>query len=304
MRAVRKSMRRSERRAFSDESLAVAVAHWPRPRPSPYRPRVRFSKLSACLAVSIGCAVPDAGAESAERWPAPFGGHWNAQVTAASDYAYAGISNTQLQPALQVGLDYASPLLLPLGPPLWLYVTGFGSNVQFPGLAPGVEIDVAGGVKLNSNDRKLAVDLGYLRYLYPYYPADGSYEYGEAQLKVDYDFGPVAASGRLRWSPNSFGNSGQSWNKRVLVSTRLPFLPLPDGLKLKLYGSLGNFWVEKPAQYGIPGNDYWFWQIGLVTSVWGLDVTVAYTDTSIDYAGCGNTNYCAGRIFASVTKAF
>jgi hypothetical protein len=28
------------------------------------------------------------------------------------------------------------------------------------------------------------------------------------------------------------------------------------------------------------------------------------TATNIDYAGCGNTNYCAGRVFVSVTKAF
>jgi uncharacterized protein (TIGR02001 family) len=250
------------------------------------------------------CAGNAADAQPSERWPAPFGGRWNATFTIASDYAYAGISNTQLQPAVQFGLDYSSPLLLPLGPPLWLYGTGFGSNVQFPGLQPGVEIDVAGGVKVNSNDRKLAIDLGYLRYLYPYYPAQGGYEYGEVQLRVDYDFGPVFVSGRLRWSPNAFGNSGTSWNKRGLVSAPLSFLTLPWDAKMKVYGSLGNFWVEKPQQYGIPGNDYWFWQIGLVTSVWGLDVTIAYTDTNIDYVGCGYTNYCSARLFASVTKAF
>jgi uncharacterized protein (TIGR02001 family) len=252
------------------------------------------------------CATAGAQAdgEKPDRWPAPFGGHWNAQFTIASDYAYAGISNTQLQPAFQVGLDYSSPLLLPMGPPLWVYVTGFGSNVQFPGLAPGVEIDVASGVKLNSDDRKFALDIGYIRYLYPYYPASGGYDYGEVQVRADYDFGPVYVSGRLRWSPNSFGSSGTSWNKRGLVSVPLSFLPLPSDVKLKAYASLGNFWVEKPAQYGIPGNDYWFWQIGVVTSVWGLDFTFAYTDSSIDYAGCGYTHYCDGRAFLSVTKAF
>ncbi len=31
---------------------------------------------------------------------------------------------------------------------------------------------------------------------------------------------------------------------------------------------------------------------------------VAYTDTSIDPAGCAYTSYCSGRVFMSVTKAF
>ena len=40
------------------------------------------------------------------------------------------------------------------------------------------------------------------------------------------------------------------------------------------------------------------------TTAYGLDFNVAYTDTSIEPAGCGNTNYCAGRFFVSVTKVF
>jgi len=258
--------------------------------------------LAACALAGI-LPAPALHAEP-ERWAGPFGGYWNAQFTIASDYSYAGISNTQLQPAFQVGLDYSSPMLLKDGPPLWLWFTGFASNVQFPGLGPGVEIDATGGLKLNLLDRRLAIELGYLRYLYPDYPASGGYEYGEVELKVDYDFGPVFVSGRLRWSPDSFGHAGQSWNKRALVSVPLSFLPLPADVKLKAYGSLGNFWVEKPANYGIPGSDYWYWQLGVVTTVWGLDFTFAYTDTNIDYAGCGNTHYCSGRAFLSLTKVF
>jgi hypothetical protein len=56
--------------------------------------------------------------------------------------------------------------------------------------------------------------------------------------------------------------------------------------------------------YGIPSPDYWYWQLGLVTSACGFDVTVAYTDTSIEPAGCGNTSSCSRRVFVSVTKAF
>jgi uncharacterized protein (TIGR02001 family) len=259
---------------------------------------------AACFAALFVGSSAAAEEKSPDRWPGPFGGRWNAQFTIASDYSYAGISNTQLKPAVQVGLDYSSPLLLSEGPPLWLYVTGFGSNVQFAGLPPGVEIDIASGVKINSNDRKLAIDVGYQRYLYPAYPATFGAEYGEVQGRLDYDFGPIFLSGRLRWSPDNFAHSGQSWNKRLLASAPLSFLPVPESVKLKAYVSLGNFWVEKPANYGIAGNDYWYWQFGLVTSAWGLDFTLAYTDTNLDYTGCGNTPYCSGRVFLSLTKAF
>ena len=50
--------------------------------------------------------------------------------------------------------------------------------------------------------------------------------------------------------------------------------------------------------------DYWYWQLGLVTSVWGLDITLAYTDTNIETSGCGFTHACEGRFFASITKVF
>ena len=36
----------------------------------------------------------------------------------------------------------------------------------------------------------------------------------------------------------------------------------------------------------------------------GDEVMAAYTDTSIDPQGCAFTNYCSGRVFVSVTKAF
>ncbi|HTE37738.1 MAG TPA: hypothetical protein VK630_14445, partial [Reyranella sp.] len=73
---------------------------------------------------------------------------------------------------------------------------------------------------------------------------------------------------------------------------------------MRVYGTLGDFWGEKPEAVGLPAHDYLYWQIGLVTSVWGLDVTVAYTDTDIAPVGCGNTRLCEGRAFFSVTKVF
>lgn len=239
-----------------------------------------------------------------ERWHGPFGGQFHVNFTVASDFAKSGISATQNQPAFQVGADWHSPYLLQNGPPLRLYVAGLGSNVSFANVGAGEEIDLAAGLKLGLLERRLTIDLGYIRYLYPSYAANLGFEYGEFSLKADYDFGPLTVSGRLRYSPDTINHAGHTWEKRALISVPIDFLPLPDGLKLKAYGSLGTTWVEKPQILQLTDNAYWFWQIGLVTSYWGLDLTLAYTDTTIEADGCGFTHACEGRFFASITKVF
>jgi uncharacterized protein (TIGR02001 family) len=242
-------------------------------------------------------------ADDSERWRAPFGGAFSAYVTVASDYSFAGISQTKRGPAFQMGLDYKTAEVS-ANVPLWIYLTVWGSNIDFPTTGSGVEIDLLGGLKFLAFDKKLSVDFGYIRYFYPGIPAELGYEYGEMNLNVGYDFGLATLAGRVRFSPHSFGDSGNSWNKRALLSVPLPFLHFSETVSFKAYGSLGNFQVERFLAYGIPSSDYWYWQVGLVTTAYGLDFNLAYTDTSIDPSGCGNTNYCAGRVFVSVTKVF
>jgi len=237
-----------------------------------------------------------------ERWHAPFGGSFSANFTATTDYSYAGISQTQLGPALQAGLDYVGPRLAD-DFPVWLYATAWGSTINFPTTGPGVEIDISAGVKFHAFNERLSVDLGYIRYAYPGIDAALGYDYGEINLNVGWDFGVATVAGRLRYSPNSFANSGVSWNKRGLVSVPLDFLRLWE-IRFKSYASVGNIWVEKFLNYGIPDSDYWYWQIGAVASVRGFDLTIAYTATDIDRVSCGNTNYCSGRLFVSLTKTF
>lgn len=263
---------------------------------------MRRAATLACVLLGAGAMCWGARAEEPERWHGPFGGVFNANVTIASDYAQNGISNTQLQPAFQAAIDYHTPEFS-AAVPAWLYATLFGSTVNFPMYGPGAELDAIGGVKLKVLDRKLSFDVGYIRYTYPDVPASASFNYGEFNFAVGYDFGWASLTGRLRFSPDSLGDSGHSWNKRALLSVPLGFIG-NDTFSFRAYGSLGNFWVDRFAQYGLPTQDYWYWQIGLVTSAWGLDMTLAYTDTSIEPEGCGNTRYCAGRAFVSITKTF
>ena len=273
--------------------------HVPRGLPS-LRDLLCVCWILACWAF---CGSGAVHAEEAEQWKAPFGGSFSAYFTIASDYSFAGISQTKNGFAFQPGLDYKTAEVSD-SVPLWLYLTAWGSNIDFPTTGPGIEIDLSGGVKFLAFKRKLSFDFGYIRYLYPGVPLDLAYDYGELNLNVGYDFGVATLSGRIRYSPHSFGDSGNSWNRRALLSVPLPFLAFSENVSFKAYGSLGNFAVERFLAYGIPSGDYWYWQVGVITKIYGLDVNVAYTDTSIEPAGCGNTNYCSGRVFVGVTKAF
>ena len=179
----------------------------------------------------------------------------------------------------------------------------WGSNVNFVGVGPGLELDFIGGGKLLVLERKLKFDLSYTRYTYPDLPASFELGYGEIGLDIDYDFEWAQVSSRVRFSPNNSGGSGNTWNKRLRVGVPLDFLKkLADDVSLSAYGTLGNYWIENPPRFGVDRNEYWYWQLGIVTSVWGLDVNLAYTATT-----CLRVPRDAGlrgRFLAAITKTF
>jgi uncharacterized protein (TIGR02001 family) len=265
-----------------------------------------FAPFAGAAALATLCALPALADPPAPRWNGPFGGEFHASFTVATDYAQSGISNTQNKPAFQAQIDWHSPYLLANGPPLRVFGTASLTNVDFPDVGPGEEIALGSGVKLDFLDKRMKLELGYIRYLYPSYPAELGEAWGEWSAKLTYNFGPLIAEARVRYSPDTVLHGGKSWNKRGLVTVPLDFLPLPDGLRLKVYGSLGNVWIEKAEVFELPRNDWWYWQAGLVVSAvpLGVDITFAYTDTNIESEHCGFTRACEGRFFMSVTKVF
>lgn len=250
-----------------------------------------------------GSVAAQDGDKAANRWNAPFGGSFSANFTLASEYNYAGISNTMGQPAYQFGMGYSTPHLFD-GPPTWIHLYGWSSNVRYPAVGEAFEVDLGASVKTLLIDGRLKLDAGYVRYLYPGTPVELGYEYSELTFTAEYDFGPFYVSARIRHSDNFFGQSGRSWNKRARVGVPLDFLPFPKRLSMELYGSVGNFWVENFVRDGLPGNEYNYWQFGLTTMALGLEFHVAYVGTSISYEGCAYTNYCSDRVFFSVSKSF
>lgn len=252
--------------------------------------------------LSCAIATTSAGAQEAEKWKGPFGGTFNANFTVTSDYSYAGVSASGRNPAFQMGLDYRTPDLIERFP-FWIYLSGWGSNTTLVA-GQGVEFDTTAGVKALFFDRKLKLDLSYLRVSYPGFLGSLGYDYGAVVLNVDYDIDWATLSGRVLYSPNSFGNGGMTWNKRGMISAPLPFLNFDDRFTFRSYVAVGNYSAENPVPYGVSVSNYWYWQFGFVTSAFGLDMTIAYTGTNLSRQECNYTNYCSSRVFVSLTKVF
>ena len=148
------------------------------------------------------------------------------------------------------------------------YVGAWGSNVYFGNTNPTVaEIDLIAGLRLKALDDKLTVDLGYIRYNYLGAPSDLFYDFNEFGLVLGYDFGVAQLQGAVRYSPNFFANSGIAWYKWAQLTVPLPFINFNENVAFKLFGTIGNQYVERFANYGIGYNNYWDWQIGLTANV-------------------------------------
>lgn len=233
---------------------------------------------------------------AATPWKGPFGGTWTATFTIANDYIYRGASYNQGYLTYQASATYETAQFSDKVP-LTAYVGGWGSNVSFGNNDPTfAEIDVSAGFRLKALNEKLTFDLGYICYNFLGAPASLSYNYNEIGLIVGYDFGVAQLSGSVRYSPNFFANSGTAWYKWGQVVVPLSFINLDKKVSFKLFGTLGNQYIQRFVNYGISSDNYWDWQVGLGSSVWGFDVTLAYVDANLP----GNN----GVLIATLSKTF
>jgi len=122
-----------------------------------------MKKTVLAIAAAVAATVLPAIAQ-AEEAASPL----SFNIGAVTDYRYRGISQSRLKPALQGGLDYASPS--------GFYVGAWGSTIKWIKDAgeiadvdvgsANVEIDLYGGYK-GEIQKDLSYDVGLLQYVYP-----------------------------------------------------------------------------------------------------------------------------------------
>ena len=240
-------------------------------------------------------AAPEKAAPEKEVWKGPFGGTFTAGFAVLNDYSYRGISQTQRDVAVQASSEKI---------PLSAYVGVWGSNVNFPGTGASVELDLTAGFRLKALDDKLTFDLGYIRYNYLGAPENLYLDFNEFGLVAGYDFGFAQLQAAVRYSPNFFANSGNAWYKWGQVTVPLPFLYVNENVSFKVFGSVGNQSVERYTNYGIPNDNYWDWQAGVVVNLYGFDLSAVYTGTNLSVQDCLGTQNCASRVIIGISKSF
>lgn len=168
-----------------------------------------------------------------------------------SDYDFRGISQTAEDPGFQLGAT-------------WSHESGFyagvwGSNVDFGGSSPDVEVDVFAGFAGGDAEESFGYDIGIVTYNYPN-AAAGNYTEIYAGLSKSF------FSGKLWYSPSIGGET--AWYAEANGA-----FPLPYEISFNVHAgySFGTYWDN---------IEYFDWSAGFSRSFGPLDAYVKYVDGS------------------------
>ncbi len=232
-------------------------------------------RLSAALYSGIVCfgACPAAAAHELHGY-----------VTLASDYVFRGISQANGNPTVQGGLDYAHPS--------GIFAGIFAAGVDFPDRA------------LGENQRQTELDayVGYSRavgsdwvwdvsLLHYDYPDSGDFDYAYEEFAVNLHYRDVARFGATI-SDNAIGGRTTGWTAEVELRR-------PLGTRARLSGSLGHYAFRR-----VDWRDYFYWDLGVSTTVGLLTFDLRYFDTSSEAASFAGTALTRARLVASLSVGF
>lgn len=207
----------------------------------------------------------------------------SANMALTTDYVFRGISQSNEEATVQAGIDWSHP-------ETGLYLGVWGSGVDFTDAS--AEFDFYGGVAGEYDG--LSWDLGTIYYMYPGADDSLNYDFWELAAAVGYDFDILQASLSLNYSPEYFGDSGDSYYLAAYTTVPLPY-------NLTLSGHAGHQWIEDNAAFGT--DDYTDWSLGLGTTVEGFDLSLTYHDTDLSEPDeCADG--CGARLVFSISKSF
>lgn len=166
-----------------------------------------------------------------------------------SDYLFRGITQSNEEPALQGGLEYAHES--------GFYAGTWGSSISWlsdadPGVSSQVEIDGYAGWRGSFGDSGVGFDVGALTYWYPgdYPPGFTDPDTTEVYLGIGY--GPFTAK-YSHAVTDLFGLPDSAGSSALDLSANWEFVP-----SWTLGAAVGKQWAE-----GYDGADYAYWKVGV-----------------------------------------
>jgi uncharacterized protein (TIGR02001 family) len=230
-----------------------------------------------------------------------------ANVSVTNDYRYRGISQSNFQPAVQGGFDYAHES--------GFYIGNWNSSISWisdanPGVSAPVEMDFYAGFKKDLIAEGFASDIGVLQY---YYPMNGgpvlatSPNTTEIYAAQNFTAGPVNGFVKFSYAVTTlfgfYGSTGSNYSDLTL------------NYDTGIWGITANAHV---GYQSIAGNNasgasngslysYTDWKLGLTKDLGaGLSLSAAYVDTN---ANSNNWSYNGKNLggatgIVTLTKAF
>lgn len=239
-----------------------------------------LKKLTTLALSTTLCTL--SGVAAAETVESPLG-NFDVSMTAtlASDYIWRGQSQTAGEAAIQGSLDVAHES--------GLYAGVWASNVDdaaFPGNTSGadIEVDYYIGYGYGFTD-DISVDLQLAKYTYPQASQWNGYEVIPSITAYGFTLGH-------KYGVETGVHPTYTW---VGYDYELPY-------EITLSASYGL--TDQKAG----GEDYNDWSVGVGKTIFGLGVSLTYTDTDTESEVCaatyGKDDYCDSNLTVAVSKSF
>ena len=279
-----------------------------------------LSAAAVALLSSVAMQSAFAADEPAEAAPEP--SPVTANVSVTNDYRYRGITQSNYQPAVQGGFDYAHESGLYIGN--WNSTINWIANSTNNQTRAPIEMDFYGGFKKELIAEGFASDFGVLQYYYP--QSGGNYNSAivnpnttELYVAQNFTFGPITGFVKVNYSlTNIFG---------IPQSSGSYYPDLTANYDTGIWGITLNSHVGYQKVAGQPGTQngvssapagtnlsYTDWKLGATKDFGGgLSLSASYVSTNANpywwstFTGTnGAANGSAGRggAVVALTKVF
>jgi uncharacterized protein (TIGR02001 family) len=203
-------------------------------------------------------------------------GDIEANIALATDYVFRGFSQTNEDPAISGGFDYAFDNGFSVG--TWASNVNFDSDTS-------TEIDLYAGYGFEVSDG-VTVDLAYVYFVYPGDTDDFNY----SEFVASVSFGDASLG--LVYSPDYFGTDDSA----IILNADYS-VGLADNLGLDLH--IGYSDVDADDFFDAGESSYIDYSAALTTSGAGVDFALTYYGTDLDGIDAADD-----RIVLSMGKAF
>ncbi|AZN34456.1 TorF family putative porin [Pseudoalteromonas sp. Xi13] len=208
--------------------------------------------------------------------------NWSTTITAASDYTFNGVTQTDSDPAIQASLDYAFDS--------GVYAGAWASNVDF-GDDTDFELDAYLGKYVQLTET-VSADYGIAYYTYQGNNSDGNY--AEAYTKFGYasEYGQTELNFWYSW--DYFGTGAG----HVISMIAHTFEIAPNHAIRASFDISNSLDGEKWAWDVNQKKSYKHYRLAYQTSYEGFGIEIAAEDTSLDY------DYADERIVLAISRTF